>query len=198
MVGLPLRRGLLAKHKFKKPKPELIYITCGKQGSHVINQAVFPIISQLVEKYKVIHQTGSHTISADQERARRVKASLPKSIRHRYKHQPYFFGKEAIRFLKTAKLVVSRAGAHTTYELMMLNKRSVVIPIPWVSHNEQRQNAELLSQSAPTVILEENELSPESLHQAIKDCLKLPAKKGKPVISDATERMVKELRPLLK
>jgi UDP-N-acetylglucosamine--N-acetylmuramyl-(pentapeptide) pyrophosphoryl-undecaprenol N-acetylglucosamine transferase len=198
VVGLPLRRGLLAKHKFIKPKPPLIYITCGKQGSHIINQAVFPIIPRLVEKYKVVHQTGAHTISADQERARRVKAALPKSVRHRYRHSPYFFGKEAIRYLKTASLVISRAGAHTVYELMLLNKRAVVIPIPWVSHEEQLQNARLLAASAPAVILEETQLTPETLDRAISEALKLPPKQGKKVITDATQKMIKQLKVYLR
>lgn len=124
VVGLPLRKGLIAKHKFKKAKPPLIYITCGKQGSHVINQAVFPIIGKLVEKYKVVHQTGSFTLTSDQEKARRVKVSLPKSVRHRYFHKPYFFEKDAVRYLKLASVVVSRSGAHTTYELLYLGKKS--------------------------------------------------------------------------
>lgn len=198
VVGLPLRKGLLARHKFKKPKPELIYITCGKQGSHVINQAVFPLIPTLVQKYKVVHQTGSQTITADQERARRVKASLAKSVRHRYRHSPYFFEKDASRYLKTATIVVSRAGAHTTYELLFLKKRSVIIPIPWVSHDEQGQNARLLAANNPTVILPEAELSATSLEAAIARArtLKRP-ESSPPVVTDAAGRMIKELQPWL-
>ena len=199
VVGLPLRKGLMAKHKFKKAKPPLIYITCGKQGSHVINQAVFPIIPHLVEKFKVAHQTGSHTLTIDQERARRVKVGLPKSLRHRYLHKSYFFEKDAVRYLKLASVVVSRAGAHTAYELLYLGKRSVVIPIPWVSHNEQGQNAALLARHNPTVILEESRLSSETLLDSIYQALRLPVSAVRQkVVTDATARMIKQLRPFLR
>lgn len=199
IVGLPLRRGLLAKHKFKKPSLDLLYITCGKQGSHVVNQAVFPLIPTLVSKYKVVHQTGSYTLTSDQERARRVKSALPKNIRHRYRHKPYYFEKDAIRYLKTARIVVSRSGAHTTYELLYLNKRAVVIPIPWVSHDEQGQNARLLAKYTPTVILPESELTPVALMAAITKAGKLPVPLVKAkVVTDATARLIKQLQPFLK
>ena len=142
VTGLPLRSNLLEKTKYKKPKTPLIYITCGKQGSHIINQSVFPLVSELVKKFKVIHQTGAHTTTSDQDKARRIKNSLLPEYRSHYKHQPYFFAADATKYLKTSTLVISRAGAHTTYELLLLNKKSVVIPIPWVSHHEQEKNAE--------------------------------------------------------
>lgn len=199
VTGLPIRDELLAPIKYKKPKRPLIYVTCGKQGSQVINQALFPIIPALVEKYQVIHQTGAHTLSTDQDKARRVKKSLPLSLRRRYIHQPYFFTSSATKYLHTAKLIISRAGAHIAYELLYLNKRSVVIPISWVSHNEQMQNAKLLAQKTPSVLLTENDLNPQSLHSAIKQALQLKTDRlKKPAIYlDAKERILKQLQPYL-
>jgi UDP-N-acetylglucosamine--N-acetylmuramyl-(pentapeptide) pyrophosphoryl-undecaprenol N-acetylglucosamine transferase len=198
VVGLPLRPSLLEKTSLRKPKRPLIYITCGKQGSHTINKSIFPLIPELVEKYQVIHQTGAHTHVNDQDKARRVKASLPKTLRPRYKHKPYYFESEATRFLKTASLIISRSGAHITYELLLLGKRSVVIPIPWVSHNEQHKNAELLKRLGRTVILKEKDLTPETLKEAIQEALKLPKKKKPTSIkNNATELIIKQLQPFL-
>lgn len=198
VTGLPIRPSLLEQTTYKRPKPPLIYITCGKQGSTVINKALFPLIPKLVEKYKVVHQTGAHTITSDQDKARRVKASLPKNLRTRYKHQPYFFAQDAVRYLKTAHLVIARAGAHTTYELLLLNKRSLLIPIPWVSHHEQDKNAQLLKRLGTGIVLQEKDLSPDNLEVAINQALKLKLKKPVSTIrTDATDQIISHLAPYL-
>lgn len=199
VTGLPVRPELLVRPKLKKSKLPLIYITCGKQGSQTINQALFPLIPNLVEKYQVIHQTGAHTLSTDQDKARRIKKSLPKNLRRRYLHQPYYFSEDATKYLQTARLIISRAGAHTVYELLLLGKRAVVIPIPWVSHNEQYQNALLLEKQRLGVVLPESELTPDTLFTSIKTALKLkPKPHKKPLVyTDALDRLVKQLDPYL-
>lgn len=198
VTGLPLREELLSVKEFATPPLPIIYVTCGKQGSQVINQALFPIIPELVLKFKVIHQTGSHTLSTDQDKARRITKALPEDLRHRYVHEPYFFNVDATRYLRTADVIVSRSGAHITYELLLLCKKSVVIPIPWVSHNEQFQNAELLNKKLGAVILTEDKLTPSSLLSAIESASALKLKSDKPLVYiDATERILKLLQPYL-
>jgi UDP-N-acetylglucosamine--N-acetylmuramyl-(pentapeptide) pyrophosphoryl-undecaprenol N-acetylglucosamine transferase len=191
VVGLPLKKRLLSKSRKTVFKPKLLYITCGKQGSHIINSSVFPLIPKLVQKYTVVHQTGANTKTQDISKARRVKASLG-THSDRYLHAPYFFANEAATYLRSAHLVISRAGAHTTYELCLLGKRVIFIPIPWVSHNEQYLNARLAANSTTSLTLKEEDLSPKGLMLAIK---KLDKQKLKPVsktfITNATSRILK-------
>lgn len=194
VTGLPLQPSFFEPPIHKKKKRKTIFITCGKQGSHIINSNLFPIIPKLVEKYKVIHQTGVHTTTPDQDRARRVKMALPKELQSRYRHQPYYFGKEAVKYLYLADLTISRAGAHTVYELLYLNKKHIVIPIPWVSHNEQLENANLLAKYTATKILQEKDLTPDSLLQSIEEVIHKSKKdKQPPVITNATERILTQL-----
>ncbi len=167
VVGLPLRRELFDPNLKKKFTPKLLYISCGKQGSHLINQTLFSIIPQLVKRFTVVHQTGASTITRDIDKARRLRESLG-DLAGRYQHAPYFFAREAATYLQSAEVVISRAGAHLTYELSLLQKRTVFIPISWVSHNEQLLNAREAVKVAPAVILAENDLTPESLLAAIK------------------------------
>lgn len=167
VVGLPLRRELFDPSLKKKFSPKLLYISCGKQGSHLVNQAFFPIIPQLVKKFTIVHQTGASTVTRDLDKARRVKESLG-SFAGRYHASPYFFAREAATYLQSAVVVVSRAGAHLTYELSLLQKRTVFIPISWVSHNEQLLNAREAAKVTPAVILAENELTPQTLRAAIE------------------------------
>ncbi len=191
VVGLPLKKKLLGRLKKTNFKPKLLYITCGKQGSHIINSSVFPLIPKLVKKYTVVHQTGANTKTQDVSKARRLKNSLGKNS-NRYIHAPYFFSNDAANYLKSAHLVISRAGAHTTYELCLLGKRVIFIPIPWVSHNEQFLNAKLASKSTTSLTLQEENLTPKTLMSAIK---KLDEQKLNPVsktlITNATQRIIK-------
>lgn len=199
VVGLPLRPDFYQKPKLLKSKLKTIFITCGKQGSHIINQAVFPIIPTLVEKYKVIHQTGGYVTLSDQDRARRLVASLPKHLQSRYIHKPYFYGNQAVKYLHGSFITISRSGAHTVYELMIINKRHIVIPIPWVSHNEQLENAKLLARYTTTTLLEEKDLTSDSLLQAIEDISKTKIKTRRllPIITDSTQRLIKHLMPYI-
>lgn len=190
VVGLPLRKELLSSKYSKKYSPKLLYITCGKQGSHTINQALFPIIPKLVKKFTVIHQTGASTLTKDAERARRIKDKLG-DLKNRYIYGPYFFSEEAATYYRSASVIVSRSGAHVSYELMVLNKKAVLIPIPWVSHNEQLLNAKLVAEQTGSLILEEKDLSPEKLFDVIMEVDKAKKKKSSVKLStNATSKII--------
>lgn len=194
VVGLPMRKELLNKKYTKKFSPNLLYITCGKQGSHIINQALFPIIPKLTEKFTVVHQTGSSTLTKDVDRARRIKEKLGEN-KDRYIYAPYFFAEDAAVYIRSASIVISRSGAHTIYELMLLGKKAVLIPISWVSHNEQFLNARLAEEQIGSSVLEEKNLTPDSLHRAILDLTKKPT--IRPTIkltTNATEKIADIIR----
>lgn len=194
VVGLPLRKELLSRKYSKEFTPKLLYITCGKQGSHLINQAIFPLIPKLTKDFTVVHQTGSSSLSRDTDRARRIKDKLGKN-KNRYIYAPYFFAEDAASYIRSASLIVSRSGAHITYELMVLKKKAVLIPIAWVSHNEQLLNAKLSQDQIGSGILEEKDLTSENLYQKIMETIKKPL--AKPTIkltTDAAEKIAEILR----
>lgn len=189
IVGLPIRKELLNKKFSKSYSPKLLYVTCGKQGSHIINQALFPIIPRLTKTFTVIHQTGASTLSKDLDRARRIKEKLGE-YKDRYLYAPYFFTEDAATYIRSASVIVSRAGAHIIYELLLLRKKAVLIPISWVSHNEQFLNAELAKTQIGSGILEEKDLTPEALYQAIIDITKKPLTKPNiKLITNASEKI---------
>ncbi len=197
VVGLPVRKELLDKKFSRTFKPKLIYITCGKQGSHLINKALFPIIPELVKKYTIVHQTGANTQTRDLDRARRVKEKLG-DLKDRYVFAPYFFAEDAATYLRSSSVVVGRSGAHSIYELMVLAKKAVLIPIPWVSHNEQFLNASLARKEIGSIILEEKDLSPETLQKAITEAVALPSPKLKTkLITNASEKIVQIIHDFL-
>lgn len=197
VVGLPIRKELLNSKYTKKFDPKLIYISCGKQGSHTINKALFPIIPKLVEKFTVVHQTGASTLTKDSDRARRIKEKLGDK-KDRYVYAPYYFTDDAVTYIRSASVIVGRAGAHSVYELMVLGKKAVLVPIPWVSHNEQYLNAKLAQDQTGSTILEEKDLTPESLFGAIIDLVKKPVvKPTTKLVTDAAEKITQIIREFL-
>ena len=187
VVGLPLRPEIVQlKNQSSKTynlKPKTLYITGGKQGSQTINKVVFAALPELLANYRIIHQTGNLDYSTAQS----------------YLKEGYecfaFDSAKAISALSQAAVVVSRAGAHIIYELGYLGIPCVLIPIPWVSHNEQLLNAQILERNHQAVILPQSQLTPQSLVSSIKQALQL---KPRPINlpTDATEKLTKTIESL--
>lgn len=88
-----------------------------------------------------------------------------------YHLRTFVLAEEIGEAYQKADLVVSRSGAHTTAELLALRKRCILIPISWVSHNEQYENAKLLVKAGLGVILLEKDLSAQNFVGKIKEIL---------------------------
>lgn len=147
-TGLPIRQDIFQIHsnftdKLDKSLPT-IYITGGNQGAHEINKRIFEIIEKLLDKYNVIHQTGNSTNTNDFQNATKIKNDLSDYKKHKYIVKDYVGKEEIGEALNIADVVVSRAGANTIAELLALGKMSVLIPIPWTSHDEQTKNAKMV------------------------------------------------------
>ena len=140
-----------------------IYITGGKQGSHVLNVAVGHALPELLKKYNIIHQCGRSSVFDDRQELSSGKEELNSDLRSRYILQDYFTEEEIGPVFAAADVVISRAGANIVYELAALGKPAILIPIPWVSHDEQHKNAEVLANAGSALILEEKDLTSESL-----------------------------------
>lgn len=175
LTGNPVRREVFEERtkrfRFRNSLP-VVYVTGGKQGAHVINEAVRSALSQFLEKYNLIHQTGSSEIFQDYQKLALLKSQLPKKLQSHYILQEYFGLDEIGAVYAAATLVVGRAGANTVTELAALGKPSVLIPIPWVSRQEQLLNAQILSKRGAALILSEEQLSSHSLLVAVESILK--------------------------
>lgn len=179
VTGLPLRKEvLLAKNqkvkdqklgsKVKRQQPMAVYITGGKQGSHTINSVVKDVLPHLLKEFSVIHQCGSVSFLGSKQELLKAVSFLPEKLRNKYKVAEYLFAEEVGDVFREAAIVVSRGGAHTTYELAYLGIPSIIIPIPWVSHNEQYKNALVLNNAGVGEIIKEKDFTPERLMQTIQ------------------------------
>lgn len=176
VTGLPLRAEILKiKRNPSQNNLPQIFITGGKQGSHTLNDFIFNHLSQLLEKYQIIHQTGSNTAFKDNEQALAKKSQLPLPLSNRYQTAGYFSGDQTATILSGVNVVIGRSGAHTIYELGYLGIPSVLIPIPWSSGDEQMANAQILASAGLAIILPQSKLSLPNLLQSIQQSLQLKA-----------------------
>ena len=148
----------------------IIYITGGSTGSSSINAVIFPLVDRLITQYTVIHQTGIQSI----EKAKVLKRSLPEAIRERYVIQDYFNADTASWIMQKATLVIGRAGANTVMELAILNRRAILIPLPWAGSDEQSDNAVWLTKRGSALILNQQSATSEKVYESIVQLLQKP------------------------
>jgi len=151
-------------------KYPLIFLTAGNQGSHHLNSILKHILPTLTPKYTIIHQCGENDFST---------FSKLKSHYQHYLPYKYIESLDIGWVLHYSRVVISRSGANTTQELMALNKKCVLIPLPLSQQNEQIKNSLYLKKKFPqgTIIIKDSELSAENLLLAINTLFKVTAKK---------------------
>ncbi len=153
----------IKKMKEKQSEFPIIYISGGGLGSHLLNEVVRDALKQLLQKYQIILQTGENKVFNDCKILENIKASLPETLRDQFLPVTYITSKDIGYLLNNIDYFVGRAGANTVYEMGVLQIPSIFIPIPWVTHNEQQKNAEVLANLGLAEILPEGELTPEAL-----------------------------------
>lgn len=159
----PLKKMILMQEKFP-----IIYISGGGQGSHIINSVVRESLYQLLQDFQIILQTGDNQIYKDYDLVSNDFNKLTKEQRERFLPIKYVYESEIGFLLNNIDMYVGRSGANTTYEMGVLKIPSLFIPIPWVTHNEQEKNAQVLVDLGIAKILPEGELSREKLVLEIK------------------------------
>ncbi len=162
LTGLPVRESLLrgdaANGKricsFNDNKPVLMVIG-GSQGSEILNNAIRSILSQITDKFNLCHLCGKNGIDS----------SL--NNKNGYKQFDYV-NEELPHLMAMSNLIISRAGATTLFELLALKKPNILIPLSkQASRGDQILNALSFEKQGFSKVLPEEDLSPESLLNAI-------------------------------
>jgi UDP-N-acetylglucosamine--N-acetylmuramyl-(pentapeptide) pyrophosphoryl-undecaprenol N-acetylglucosamine transferase len=146
----------------------ILYISGGGQGSHILNMTVREILPVLLQDFQVILQTGDNQAYKDFDLAVQEKGKLSEEQQKRFLPVKYIYDEEIGFVLNNIDMYIGRSGANTTYEMGILKIPSIFIPIPWVTHNEQERNANILKDSGLAEILPEGESSREKLVLVIK------------------------------
>jgi len=166
----------LSKMEEIQKKFPIIYISGGGQGSHLINLTVRDLLPYILLKYQIILQTGDNRLLKDYEVLCKDWKKISKDLQSRLYVTKYIKKDDIGYVLNIADLFIGRAGANTVYELGVLQIPSILIPIPWVTHNEQEKNAKILQDVGLAKIIHEGELSPNKLNLEIDNQFKYKSK----------------------
>src|SRR5947209_7952233 len=130
----------------------------GSQGARAINEAMIAALPHLAEQQSVLritHQTGE----ADFEK---VSAG--------YKDAGWSEQADVQRYIDDivsgfarADLIISRAGATTSAELVAAGKAAIMIPFPQAADDHQRKNAEALQAAGAASMILQRDLTGERL-----------------------------------
>jgi len=182
ITGLPIRQDIYKGKRLDTLNTNLltIYITGGKQGSHIINLVIEESLNKLLQNFNVIHQVGSNSYYKDYDRMN----NLGKNGKGKYIIKKFVSQHEIGDVFKSADIVITRGGANTIYELGLLGKPAIIIPISKSSHNEQFENARFLQGNGLASIITEEKLTSKTLIlslNSIKNQLKVYKKNAKKI-----------------
>ena len=174
LVGIPIRDEItkILSNSFSSDNSlPTIYILGGKTGSHLLNLLVQEKFAELLSVCNVIHQCGDNSVFNDCDNLCSFYENIKEDVPGKYYPRKFILENEIGEAYAKSDLVISRAGAHTISELLILKKPCILIPIPWVSHNEQYQNASLLGKAGIAKILNEKDLSGDIFLEQVKNTL---------------------------
>lgn len=170
VVGTPIRQEFLVQPpddaSTKKDGPHVL-IFGGSQGARAINSAVLeglPLLRQRLSGLTITHQTGEGDVERVSEAYRTVGIQA--------KVVPFLYDMPAA--LRTADLVVARAGAMTIAELTACGKAAILIPLPTAIYDHQMKNARTMEAAGGAIVLPQADLTGAKLGEMIDAVLSDP------------------------
>lgn len=130
-------------------KPVLV-VTGGSQGAKAINKKIREEIKEITDNFYVIHLTG--------------KNNLDHSLDNVKDYKQIEFTTDMGTILSAADVVVSRAGSNTIFELAVLKKPMLLIPLPkGNSRGDQVDNAKYFNSQGYANFVTEDQLEKSPL-----------------------------------
>jgi len=167
-INVMNKENALKQFNFSADKPVLLVLG-GSGGALAINNAMEQVIGQLHHELgiQVIWQCGNKYFD---KLSSRIKANDFPNLRlmSYIDNMPAAYG--------AADLVLTRAGAGTCSELMLIGKPSILVPSPNVAGDHQTKNASSMVENGASVLIREpelDELITVRIHELITDQQKL-------------------------
>ncbi len=162
VTGSPIRKDFFSGDKEKALKlfnldssKRTILVIGGGLGSTIINQVVTEILPQLLTSFNVIHLTGKGKLTETLIKEKNY-------VQIEYMHEELF------DVMALADLVISRAGSNSLYELILLKKKHILIPLSKkASRGDQIDNAKFFEAKNLSYVIQEEALKKELLLKTI-------------------------------
>jgi UDP-N-acetylglucosamine--N-acetylmuramyl-(pentapeptide) pyrophosphoryl-undecaprenol N-acetylglucosamine transferase len=156
-IELPMRHQVMRSgggERHSNWPPKRLLIMGGSQGALALNRAWLRLLPELVKTFpelEFVHQSGRYGF--DEVQSTYQKLNLQAEV--------FDFSENINHYIQDSDLVISRAGALSLFELMILEKPVVLVPFPQAADNHQLKNAQTVQD--PNWIIDQNDLCWERL-----------------------------------
>ncbi len=171
LTGNPCSQKAIEVHALVKTElglssnKKLVLITMGSLGSKTVNKVVIETMDQFASKnYEVLYVAGKTVYEKIKDN------KFPSNV----KVIPFY--ENLVKVMKRTDVMITRAGASTLSELIALEIPTILIPSPYVANNHQYINALDLIKNDATLMIEEKNLTPDTLIKTIDELIDNPVK----------------------
>ena len=176
-IGNPVRRDLKGGDPQKARQTlgltsqnPVIFIMGGSQGAQQINTLILSMLDKLTQKYEIIHATGKQHFAALNEYAQRM-SDETKALYHPYS----FLNTEQLKLAYAASsLIITRAGAGAIFEIALIGKPSILIPLAGSAYDHQQKNAQVYQAAGACIALDAGNLTDDFLLERISSIVDDP------------------------
>lgn len=173
LTGNPVRAEVVARRDepYRTPSrdgPLEVVVVGGSQGARILSEVLPAAIAHLPKAERARLRLTQQCRAEDLERVASAYAGLGFSA-----ELASFFDDLPER-LARAQLVISRSGASSVAELLVLGRPSLLVPYRFAADDHQRANAEAVAEAGAGWVIGEAELDGERLAARLSDCLDQP------------------------
>ncbi len=171
LTGLPLRKEMEIAAATSTGAPAVFTVLTmgGSQGAQRLNETVPVALGRLLAagiQVDAIHLSGEKAKSAVEEAYRA--AGVPATV--------YGFCTDMVSVYRRTSLAISRSGANSCLELALFGIPALLVPYPHSARDHQLANARAMAEAGAANLIEQQELSPERLTEAIHALAASPGK----------------------
>ena len=154
-VGNPVRTDIVAASPMAHTGPLRLLVVGGSLGAQALNERVPQALALLPtdKRPQVVHQSGSQHLDA--LRANYAAAGVEADVRD--------YIEDMAAAYRDCDFAICRAGAMTVAELACAGVPAVLVPFPFAVDDHQTGNAEFLSDAGAAWLIQQKDLSAESL-----------------------------------
>lgn len=193
LTGTPIRKELFDGKAgvgrklcgFEEDKPVLL-VMGGSLGSVKINNCLRETLNDLQKDFNIVHICGKNNVDE----------SL-KGTKGYYQFE--YVGEELPHLFAMADMMLSRAGANALAEIVALKLPNLLVPLSKeTSRGDQILNANSMMKQGYSLVLQEEELTPETLmtniHELYKNLNNYKASMMRSMDTSGTEKVMEQIR----
>jgi UDP-N-acetylglucosamine--N-acetylmuramyl-(pentapeptide) pyrophosphoryl-undecaprenol N-acetylglucosamine transferase len=180
-VGNPVREDFLkadresSRKKLGISRKELLISSFGGSGG---SEKLNNVIIEVMRKHSAKNRNIKHLHSCGRKYYRDIKEKFPDLTSGKCGCEIKAYVEDMATVMAASDIVISRCGAMTLCEICSVGTAAILIPSPNVTNNHQYKNAKLICDAGAAIMIEEDQLSADSLIAVLNELEALPKRRA--------------------